>query len=54
MNLYGRMGWDYGRIFGGVRGKISSHTRFKGGTGSRVRFWDDLWCGDKALNRKPF
>jgi hypothetical protein len=26
-----------------------SHFRFDPGEGSRVRFWEDLWCGDRTL-----
>lgn len=28
--------------------KFSSHTKFEVGDGSKVSFWHDLWCGDKA------
>ena len=28
---------------------FSSHTRFEVGGGSEIRFWHDLWCGDKAF-----
>jgi hypothetical protein len=30
-------------------GKLSSYTRFELEDGSKVRFWHDRWCGDKAL-----
>jgi hypothetical protein len=30
-------------------GMYSSHTRFDVGDGVSARFWNDLWCGDKAL-----
>jgi hypothetical protein len=33
------MGWQ---IF-------KSHARFDLGDGSRIRFWDDVWCGDSSL-----
>jgi hypothetical protein len=26
-----------------------SHCRFDPGEGSRIRFWEDIWCGDRAL-----
>jgi hypothetical protein len=26
-----------------------SHCRFDPGEGSRIRFWEDIWCGDQAL-----
>jgi hypothetical protein len=42
------MGWGYGRILGGV-GDFSSHIRFEVGVGSKIRFWHEPWCGDKAL-----
>jgi hypothetical protein len=29
---------------------LSSHTRFELGDGSKIRFWDDVWCGGMALN----
>jgi hypothetical protein len=29
--------------------KFSSHTRFEAVDGSKVKFWHDLWCGDKAF-----
>jgi hypothetical protein len=25
---------------------VSSHTRFDPGNGSKIRFWDDVWCGE--------
>jgi hypothetical protein len=28
---------------------FSSHTRFKLGDGSNIRFYHDVWCGEKAL-----
>jgi hypothetical protein len=28
---------------------FSSHTRFILGNGSRIRFWDDVWCGEMPL-----
>jgi hypothetical protein len=34
-------------------GMFSSHTRFEVRDGAKVRFWHDMWCGDKALG-KPF
>ncbi|KAG6732890.1 hypothetical protein I3842_01G199300 [Carya illinoinensis] len=30
-------------------GAFSSFTKFHLGTGSRVKFWSDVWCGDRAL-----
>jgi hypothetical protein len=33
------MGWQVFR----------SHFRFDPGEGSRIRFWEDIWCGDRAL-----
>jgi hypothetical protein len=33
------MGWQ---IF-------KSHFRFDSGEGSKIRFWDDVWCGDIPL-----
>ena len=33
-------------------GMFSSHTKFEVRDGAKVRFWHDLWFGDKAL-RKP-
>jgi hypothetical protein len=28
---------------------VFSHTRFELGDGSRIRFWEDVWCGELAL-----
>ena len=28
---------------------FSSHTRFDPGSGSKIRFWDDVWCGGTTL-----
>jgi hypothetical protein len=28
---------------------FSSHTRFDPADGSRIRFWDDIWCGGTTL-----
>jgi hypothetical protein len=28
---------------------FSNHFRFVPGEGSRIRFWEDIWCGDRAL-----
>jgi hypothetical protein len=28
---------------------FSSHTRFDPGDGSKIRFWDDVWCGEVIL-----
>jgi hypothetical protein len=28
---------------------FSSHIRFEVGDVSKIRFWHDLWCGDKAF-----
>jgi hypothetical protein len=28
---------------------VSSHTRFNPGNGSKIRFWDDVWCGLKEV-----
>jgi hypothetical protein len=36
---YIKRGW---RIF-------SSHIRFDLGDGMRIRFWDDVWCGEVCL-----
>jgi hypothetical protein len=33
------MGWQ----------NFKRHTRFDPGEGSRIRFWDDVWCGDRPL-----
>jgi hypothetical protein len=33
------MGWQIFR----------SHFRFDLGEGLKIRFWDDVWCGDRAL-----
>jgi hypothetical protein len=30
-------------------GMFSSLKRFEVGDGSKARFWNDLWCEDKAL-----
>jgi hypothetical protein len=30
-------------------GKFYSRTKFEVGDGSKVKFWHDLWCGDRAL-----
>lgn len=32
-------------------GICSSHTRFDVEDGVNVRFWHDLWCGDKTLKK---
>lgn len=34
-----RKGWD----------TYAAHTCFKVGNGVKVKFWHDLWCGDRAL-----
>jgi hypothetical protein len=49
MSLLGRLGWDYGKISGGGWRMFSNHTRFEVEDGYKIRFWHDLWCGDKAL-----
>ena len=36
---YIKRGWSF----------VSSHTRFDLGDGSKIRFWDDVWCGDTSL-----
>ena len=36
---YTRRGWSF----------FSSHTRFNLGDGSKIRFWDDGWCGKISL-----
>jgi hypothetical protein len=36
---YIRRGWSF----------FSSHTRFDWGDGSKIRFWDDVWCGETSL-----
>jgi hypothetical protein len=28
---------------------VCSHTRFELGDGFKIRFWDDVWCGELAL-----
>jgi hypothetical protein len=28
---------------------FKSHIRFDPGEGSKIRFWDDVWCGDRPL-----
>jgi hypothetical protein len=28
---------------------FSSHTRFEPKDGSKIKFWDDMWCGEMAL-----
>jgi hypothetical protein len=28
---------------------FKSHIRFDPGEGSRIHFWDDVWCGDRPL-----
>jgi hypothetical protein len=33
------MGWQ----------SFKSHIRFDPGEGSRIRFWEDVWCGDRPL-----
>jgi len=30
---------------------FNSHTRFILGNGSRIRFWDDVWCGEMPLKK---
>jgi hypothetical protein len=30
---------------------FSSHTRFILGNGSRIKFWDDVWCGEMPLKK---
>jgi hypothetical protein len=39
LSKYICMGWQ---IF-------KCHIRFDPGEGSRIRFWDDVWCGDRSL-----
>jgi hypothetical protein len=34
-----RRGWD----------TVAKYLRFKEGDGSHIRFWHDLWCGDRPL-----
>jgi hypothetical protein len=41
--LYGPMGWDNGKISGGMG------TRFKVEDGFKIRLWHELWCRDEAL-----
>jgi hypothetical protein len=30
---------------------LTRHIRFDPGDGSKIRFWEDIWCGDRALKR---
>jgi hypothetical protein len=34
-----RMGWDI----------VAKYLRFEVGEGSHIRFWHDLWCGNRPL-----
>jgi hypothetical protein len=45
----GRMGWGFGRILGGVGVYFVATPDLKLGDGSKIRFWDDVWCGELAL-----
>jgi hypothetical protein len=29
--------------------ELCRHTRFVLGNGTKIRFWDDVWCGDSPL-----
>jgi hypothetical protein len=53
-------GWRFGDIFGSHEVGLwkyicigwqifKSHIRFDLGEGSRIHFWDDVWCGDRPL-----
>jgi hypothetical protein len=37
------------RIRKGWWSLLSSHTRLILGNGSRIRFWDNVWCGEMPL-----
>ena len=41
------MGWGFGSLFawGGVKG----HFRFDLEVGSKISFWEDVWCGESSL-----
>jgi hypothetical protein len=39
----------FGSILERAGGLFSSHTRFDMGDGSKITFWDDMWCGDSSL-----
>jgi hypothetical protein len=43
------MGGPYGNIFAWVGRSLAATSSFVPGEGSRIRFWEDPWCGDRAL-----
>lgn len=45
----GHMGWGCRSIFIDVGGIFSRYTHLEVGDRSRIRFWLDLWCGDRLL-----
>jgi hypothetical protein len=30
-------------------GEFTQFVRFKAGDGSKIKFWQDVWCGDQSL-----
>ena len=44
--LYGVSLWKYIRR---VWGQLSWHVKFDVGSGTRLKFWHDLWCGEAVL-----
>jgi hypothetical protein len=59
MGRYGEVGdpvlfpvlmmWVYGNIFVWGGRFFKSHIRFDPREGSKICFWDDVWCGDRPL-----
>ena len=43
---YGVVLWKFIRNGGN---KFSQMLKFEGGDGTRIRFWDDVWCSDGPL-----
>jgi hypothetical protein len=39
----------FGSILERAGGLLSSHTRFDMRDGSKITFWDDMWCADSSL-----
>jgi hypothetical protein len=45
----GRLGWGFGRISKGTMGSFLVMLDLRFDDVSKIRFWNDVWCGDKAL-----
>jgi hypothetical protein len=54
MRFMGRLGRGYGKILEGALEIFFCHTGFEVRDRSKIRFWHDLWCGDRAFKEYIF